>query len=210
MKDETELTVTKLSAIELEYQEQEALERTADNAWIVEWYLKKLGQIESTRAAISARYNEILHNLESEAKQLEYRYGYEFKQESEKLLAKETKKRSVKLLTGTVGYRSTADKLEIEDQGKALLWARRNLIESQGVTGLIGALDKEKAIAALVESRGAAFTLFLATKLNLGPLTEHFKTTGEVPGGCVLVDGGDKFYAKPVQSKLETGGKDNG
>ena len=75
-------------------------------------------------------------------------------------------KRSVKLLSGTVGYRKQPDHLEIKDEQAGIAWAKKNLPDAYRVE----------------------------ESLLKKPVTEHIKTTGEVLDFAELVIGEDKFY----------------
>ena len=76
------------------------------------------------------------------------------------------KTRSIKLLSGTVGFRKSPMKLEVLDEAQAMAWAKTHLKDAVKVTEFL-----------------------LKT-----PILEHFKETGEMPDGCDKVDPKDNFY----------------
>jgi phage host-nuclease inhibitor protein Gam len=78
------------------------------------------------------------------------------------------KDRSVKLLSGTVGFRRGRSSLEITDEDAAMEWARENLT------------------SAIVVKESLAKT----------PITDLIEGTGEVPPGCEYHQAEDAFYVK--------------
>lgn len=79
-------------------------------------------------------------------------------------------KKSRKLAAGTVGWREIKPRLEVQDEPKALAWAKAN------APAVVRTISTEK--------------------LDKKALDEKALVTGEVPDGCTLIDGHEKFYAK--------------
>ena len=182
---------------------------TGDNSWVVEWVLKRKGQIESTRQAIKNRYKEIMDDLNKEEAGIDLYYGPAVQTESDKLIWKQRgKKKSAKLLTGTVGYREQPEKLVIVDTEAAKLWALANL-PPDAFEAAAGTLDKAKIIRDYLTLIQLCDCI---TSLNVTPFSDFWKSkgkeTGEVPDGCDVVAAEEKFFAKPVELKLPERTKD--
>jgi len=173
------------------------LNRNEDKNWVVEWVLKRKGQIESTRQAVKNRFKEIMADLDKEEEAMDNFYGSAFKSESDKLIRDQRKKKSVKLLTGTIGYRTQPDKLVITDINAAILWSYENFSNNDFIDAVKNIdIEAAKKLLAPAELRQ------IATDLYIKPLEEHIKTTGEIPDGCEYIVGKEVFYAKPITLSL--------
>ena len=181
------------------YDTQEALEKDRDN-WIPEWYLRVLGGIEGAKRAIKQRAEELTRQLDNRAGHLEYLYGDALQREADKLIAAEPKKKSVKLLTGTVGYRTNKGRLFIEDMNKAVVWAVENLDNGQLELAI-----KEFKADRVLPVLSPALKAIAITELKITPLKDHLEATGELPDGCQVGESVETFYATPAVAKLEGG-----
>ena len=101
---------------------------------IVKGYLASLCKIESTRSvfvalkkAYTEHFDDMIRKADAEKKSLEYVYGLEFRNEADILISKQRKDKSVRVETGTVGYRTQPDKLVITEFTEAASWAANNL-----------------------------------------------------------------------------------
>ena len=187
-------------ALEAEFKELEFQKK--GNGWIVEWYMKKMSALDSLESAVKARHAEIKKDIANERNHLEYKWGQVMQQESKKLLAKENKKKSVKLLTGTIGTRHTDKRLAITDQQKLIVW-----MCGQSAVKPAEAVSKLD-IPLAVQGLNKMDLLASVKEVKVTPFRDYFEETGEIPPGCEIVPATDKFYAKPVVMELG-GGKDD-
>ena len=176
-------------------------ELSTENDWCPEFTLKRLGQIDTTRQAIKNRFDELMTDLDKEKAHLLSYYKDVVQHETDKLLdAQRGKKKSVKFLTGTAGYRSSKGRFVITDLTKAKLWAYNNLAP-EAFEAAVSAVDLERTKKNL-----SPVELYdVATKLNTGPLRDVMEKTGEMADGCEMVGGGETFYLKPATLKLQEG-----
>jgi hypothetical protein len=130
------------------------------------WLVGKLAERRATIARIKEQAAAMVRDAERDIEYLEWRFGPELEMWAAANL--EGKKKSVKLLTGTVGFRSQKGKLVVVDEAACLEWARDNC-----------------PVAYVVEPR-----------LVKTPIDDLFQKTGEIPPGCEYVEGGEKFYVK--------------
>jgi phage host-nuclease inhibitor protein Gam len=94
-------------------------------------------------------------------------------------VAKANGRKSVKLLSGTVGYRQSPASLVVTDEGAAILWLKNN--DEESCIRIKEEVSK-KAVKELIEERG------------------------ELPDGCELKQGEIRFYAEPLPPLLEPSG----
>lgn len=129
------------------------------------WVVGKLLDCDDRRARIKAQYDAALKEVDREKAFFEGRFGSQLRDWAASALEGQEKKKSVRLETGTVGFRSISAGLEIEDKDKALEWAADYC-----------------PLAVKVE-----------TSLLKTPINELFDQTGEVPPGCVHREASEKF-----------------
>lgn len=201
----------------------EAIKQGPDETFC-EFVLSRMGRIESARAAMAQRFIEINRQLDNEKKGLKFLFDPNLRAATNNLLARQGgKKKSVKLLTGTVGYRAGKDKLVIEDMKKVIKWCAEKdtslLIKAMSAIDINylqclmliclpdGTIEPNRNI--VVETNR------LVKSLNVGPLLEHYQNTcvtnketgeevpGKVPDGCKFVEAENKFFATPAVAKLE-------
>ncbi len=169
-----------------------------DNQWVPEFLLLKLGQIAAARNAIDQRHEEIKRSLIKEEEQYKGYYLSACQHVTDQMLKEQGgSKKSVKLLTGTVGYRGSSDRLDITDMDWAIDWASRNL-EPDVFREAISGISLEKVKAFLNTSQ----LIISATKILKTPLTNYFKKTGAIPDGCDFIEAENIFYVRPVVLKL--------
>jgi len=172
-----------------------------------EFVLGRMGRIESARAAIKQRAIELNRQLDSELGSLDYIFGPNLHAAADNLLTKQGgKKKSVKLLTGTVGYSMGRDKLVIDDMEKAIAWCAGNSMPT--LLAAISKVDLEVLRIMLttnisIMAPGTTIMINLVQSINVTPLFDYFKETGDIPDGCTFIAAEDKFYAKPCVAKLE-------
>ena len=159
-------------------------------AWLPEWYLGRGARIKAAREAVKKRYREMMDHLDAEDRALDYRWGQQFRDEVDAALALQGgKKKSVKFLTGTAGYRSSKGSIEIADMQAAKEWAAEHLSHAQLVAA-ISSLNKTPLLEAVRwEERVDKET------------GEVFVSPTNVPAGCILHPKGDKFYPSPPTKK---------
>jgi phage host-nuclease inhibitor protein Gam len=85
-------------------------------------------------------------------------------------------KKSVKLLSGTVGFRTEPKSLEVEDEEKATAW---------------------------LEANGHADCVRVKKEVKKNETKQLIEEKGELPNSCKLTGGGEIFYAKPFHKKLK-------
>jgi phage host-nuclease inhibitor protein Gam len=95
---------------------------------------------------------------------------------SEVEIAKAHGKKSVKLLSGTVGFRKEPKSLEVEDEEKAVVW---------------------------LEANGHADCVRVRKTVKKDETKKLIEDKGELPDSCKLMGGGEVFYAKPLHELLE-------
>jgi len=197
MTEEIEKPDPILESLKAEFECQRQIETASDGRWIVEWMLRKKGELDMMEAAVNQRHEEILKQIESRRKNLDFCYGDTFRQESQKMLEANTKGKSIKLHTGTIGYRTSPEKIEVTDQHQVDMWAISNMEidKLREHAKLDIKLIKDELPGSLIAK---AFVGISKTALK-----DHFKATGELPDGCELVEAHDEFYAKPVQLQLK-------
>lgn len=190
MSDNNEI----IEALEQGFRELAPPESGSGNSWAPEWTLNRLGQIESARQAIKSRFAELMSDLDKEQAGLLTYYKNIVRHETDLLLKSQRgKKKSVKFLTGTAGYRSTKGTFVINDFDKANRWAYDNLPFKDYLEAVAGAnLEFVKRSLTPIELYHAT------TKLNTSQMNEVLEKTGELADGCEKIGGGDKFYLKPV------------
>lgn len=89
------------------------------------WYLKKLGNLEAERARVTAQFQEIVDGLERERQRLEGRFHAElFAWAGEAIARRADGKKTLKLLQGSISFRTVPASLKVADTEAALVEAR--------------------------------------------------------------------------------------
>jgi tetrahydromethanopterin S-methyltransferase subunit G len=144
------------------------------------WMVRRMREQEEAIQRINEQQVDEIGRILARARELreahESRLEY-LKAKCEPLLQEFTRKeidgkkeRSIKLLSGTVGFRKGVGSLDFTDEPAAVAWAEANLPDAIKVTVTL----QKKPVKDLVEG------------------------TGEVPPGCEYTPGEDKFYIKIV------------
>jgi len=145
------------------------------------WYLGKLAAIKAKNALLKEQYQIILRSYENDQRQLEYRWGDEFKATVlDDLAQQKGSKRSVDYLQGRAGLRKGKDSLAVLDEAKAIAWAKDNSLP-----------EAVKTTESILKT----------------PLLEQFLSDGLVPDGCEFVSAADAFYPAPSRPLLTKDGE---
>jgi len=139
-------------------------------------YVRLHARIDAEEEAVKAQFAAILRNLDNRRKGLDYVMGGLAKSVTERMLVGK-KQKSLKLPWGTVGFRTSATKLDVE--------------------------DPETVIGAAKEDPSRAGWIRIKEEVNRTALTDYFKSTGEIPPGCKVIDEHQTFYVKGP--KVEAG-----
>ena len=90
-----------------------------------EWYLRKLANIDAERERITAQYQTMIRQNESDKSSLVSRYDSQFQNLVRvELEASKGKRKSIVFFNGTAGFRTVASRLVIESEADALQTAR--------------------------------------------------------------------------------------
>jgi len=91
-----------------------------------EWYLGKLAEANALEAKVKKQFDRIMQEIAARRKALQYVKGPEFRQRVDMMLTAgprkkdgTLRKKSVNFLTGTAGYRSSRESIEIKELEKA-------------------------------------------------------------------------------------------
>ena len=134
-----------------------------------EWVVGKMLDLDAREARLKAGYEAARREIERERAFFERRFGDDLRNVTlREILSEGGRKKSVKLLNGTVGFRSTPEKVEVTDSEVAMEWALKNA---------------EQAVV-VKETRS----------LSKSQLLAHLKENGEMPDGCEYVEPAQKFY----------------
>ena len=122
---------------------------TPDTPDKADWVLGRIADARARAARVRENAEKIARQHEAEAEGLEWRFGPAL----EALCRRETegsRRRSLRLLNGVLGYRTRPAGVQVTDPGAALSWARVNL-----PAAVSEALDR-KALAAALLGTGEA------------------------------------------------------
>ena len=165
-----------------------------------EHYLDMEAAKQAQIKAIKYRAGELCGRLARELEWLKSTFGQAVEKECfDMVLEQSGKKKSINFLTGTAGFRTLKDKLVIDDMRALLDWATHpENATSVQPEDYVGKVDVRKAVAgmSLEEVRECA------TDLKVTPFGDYFGETGEIPPGCHIEKGSEKFYTKPNKLKL--------
>jgi phage host-nuclease inhibitor protein Gam len=91
------------------------------------WYVDKLATIQEKQARITAQAEAMVADLEREADGLRFQFEGQARAMTEKLMkAAGNKVKHIKLLTGTIGFRRSPDRIAVRDEAAVLLWAEQH------------------------------------------------------------------------------------
>jgi len=132
-----------------------------------EWYRGEVHKLDALEAQFEKMYEIRLQEIHSAKASLQYFHGQEFRQRSKAMIeADGNKKKSVNLLTGTVGFRTIKAKLLVTNKQLVMEWAETHCPQA----------------------------IKMIKDLLLTPLMDYLKDTGDVPPGTELIGEHQKFY----------------
>ena len=134
-----------------------------------EWLVRKVVEADAHIARVKAQAAREIRRTERERDFLLMRYGPELERWTEQQLnATQGRRKSVLLLSGTVGFRSTSAALVVSDLPTLVAWARRYC---------------KKAVV-------------VVKKVSKSTLKAHFEKSGELPDGMEITPAKNKFFIK--------------
>jgi phage host-nuclease inhibitor protein Gam len=134
-----------------------------------EWLVRKVVEAEAHMARVKEQAQREIARTQRERDFLLRRYGPDLERWTrEQLEHHKGRRKSVLLLSGTVGLRTLHPRLVVDDAPAVLAWARRHC---------------RKAVV-------------VVEKLSKTVLNEHVQATGELPKGTHLQPVQDRFYIK--------------
>src|SRR5688500_19003890 len=134
-----------------------------------DWLVRKLVEAEAHIRRVKEQSDREIRRTEREWQFLVMRYGPDLERWARAELGKHKgRRKSLLLLSGTVGFRRLAEKLVVDDDAAVLAWARRHCRKAVVVTERVS-----------------------KTLLN-----EHIGSTGELPGGTHVEPPCERFYVK--------------
>ncbi len=198
----TDLVLQELESIAADFQaEGDSVEQDR----YCEWYMQKLFEIDAVEERIKEQYQIMLRELQTRRKALQFKCGQNFRQRVEAMLLANgrkkdgsLKKKSVNLLTGKAGYRSSRPTVEFIDEEAAKKWAVKNLTVGQ-LFDATSSVDKVPLVIECIKEYGLEKAI---KSLNKTPFLEHFMETGELPDGVEFVETQDKFYPQVKDMEL--------
>lgn len=138
-------------------------EKTAD------WLVRKVVEANAHVARVKEQADREIRRTERERDFLLYRFGKDLETWTKiQLAASNGQRKSLLMLSGTVGFRSVGEKLVVEDDATVVRWAKKYC-------------------------RGA---VVLTERVSKTALNEHLSTTGELPKGARLEPAHERFYVK--------------
>jgi phage host-nuclease inhibitor protein Gam len=150
------------------------LETEAQAEGMVEYYnhlMKHLEEADKKRQEYIARINDRFHRETQEAREEVEKAKAQLEQYAKTALADgSSKKKSIKLVCGTIGFRAGSKSLKVDDSAAAIAW-----LEKHGHADVMVRVKKE------------------IDKTMVKKLIEN---KGELPDGVELVIGPDSFYVK--------------
>ena len=133
-----------------------------------EWLVRKLVEADAHIRQVHQQADREVRRTERERDFLRMRYGPQLERWTRQQVEQSKgRRKSVLLLSGTVGFRRVPAKLVVDDAPAALAWAKRHCL------------------------RAVVFT----EKLSKTSLAKHLHETGELPEGARVQSAGERFYA---------------
>jgi hypothetical protein len=134
-----------------------------------DWLVRKLVEAEAHIRRVKEQAEREVRRTERERDFLLYHFGKDLEKWAKKQLDKSKgRRKSLLLLSGTVGFRTIAAKLVVENDIAAIAWAKKHCRD-----------------AVVVKER-----------VNKATLDEHFETNGDLPDGARLEAAHQRFYVK--------------
>lgn len=132
-------------------------------------FIRRRAQIASERQRIADQMGAMLRDLDNQLKGIDYVYEGLCADITRTLLDGK-KAKSIKTPFGTVGFRTIAGKLSVT--------------------------DPEKVLALVDAGKLPAEVKRVKTEVAMQPLSHHYEQTGDLPEGCEVSAGYEKFYVK--------------
>lgn len=139
-----------------------------DSETKAEWVVDKINVFHERQARLDAQYQAMKEALANEKEAFENRFLGELEQWA--IANPPRKGKSLKLLTGTIGWRRVNGGPRVRDKSTAIDWALTFLPES--------------------------VTSETVHKLDTDAIKVHVATTGELPPGVEVIDDEERFYVK--------------
>jgi hypothetical protein len=134
-----------------------------------EWLVRTVVEIDAHMARVKVQAEKELNRTQRDRDFLLFRYGPQLERWTrEQLRQTKGRRKSVLLLSGTVGFRATCQRLVVEDPSAALRWAKQFC-------------------------RSAVVTI---ERLSKTQLKAHLTATGELPAGAYLQSPRQVFFVK--------------
>jgi len=138
-----------------------------DDAASANWLVRKIVETRAYAKHVKEWADGELRRAEREELFFLHRYGRQLEDWARAEIAK-SRRKSIKLPAGTVGYRTEPPKLDVLDEAKLVAWCR---------TALPTALRIE-------------------THILKQHVKDHVVITGECPDGTAISGGGQRFYVR--------------
>lgn len=134
-----------------------------------EWLVRKVVEADQHMVRVKQQAEREIARTRRERDFLLFRHGPELERWAKNQLDQhQGRRKSVLLLSGTVGFRKLAESLVVENEGRLLIWARKHC---------------KKAIAVI-------------ERVSRTTLKQHLAATGELPDGVRIQPAQEKFYIK--------------
>jgi hypothetical protein len=146
---------------------EEAFSVTDENS--ANWILRRIIAARAYADHVKQYAEAELRRAEREEQFFWLRFGPQLRTWTANELARQkTKRKSIKLPAGMLGFKTLGPKLNVLDEERLLKWARKELPKAIKVTETV-----------------------LKSSLN-----EHFNATGEIPAGTTVESGKEQFYVR--------------
>jgi hypothetical protein len=134
-----------------------------------DWLVRKLVEAEAHIRRVKEQAEREIRRTEREREFLLYHFGNDLEKWAQKQLAKSKgRRKSLLLLSGTVGFRTIAAKLVVENDTAVLAWAKKHCRTAVVVT----------------------------ERVSKAAIDEHFEANGDLPDGARLEPAHERFYVK--------------
>jgi hypothetical protein len=157
------------------------------------WVIRKIAEARTYAEHVQSWAAAEIRRAENEERYLMQRFGAQLETWARQHLQDTgSRRRSIPLPGGTIGFRSAASRLEIADQTALLNWCRENL------TAAIVVELKASGTDALTLTAWRAThcpSAIAAESVMKSVVDEHFRATGECPAGTQHVVG-ERFFIK--------------
>lgn len=157
----------------------------------VNWALRLLANTDAEIARVSAQAESIIHDLRAQNERRLRQWEPALADYCQRNLP--YKKRSLKLIQGTVGFRTKPGGPVIEDEEKCFEFALENIPDAVKETCVI--TDQEAANLFFKEEQEPSW-MELRPSLLKTPIKAYVKETGDIPPGVRIDKDIDVFYVK--------------